>query len=178
MSRVSGTVAMPTSSVSVASGSATIDGNRVYFNNAQNMIINGVFSSSYDNYVVFISHWVATGELTFPRLTAGGVRQNGPNDYTVQRCDLGGTVLNASRGTTSATTLYSDSNQSGTGVLYFFNPAKSDYKAMKFLVGNGDGGQTSSYVATTTAFTTVCDGFSIDNSVGISGHLEVHAFNQ
>lgn len=168
---------IPTS-VSSSSGTTSIVGSRVQMSNATDVRINGVFTAQYDNYVVFINHYVGTGELTFPRLLASGTPINGASDYTYQRLIVSGTTQTANQTTSSAFELYSDTNQTGSAVMYIFNPFRAEHKAFKILVGNGDNDQTSVYYGGTIGPTTQCDGFAIFNTNGFFGHLSVHGYNQ
>ena len=94
-----GMVLIKPTSISHTGTSASIGTNgQVTYTSCTQVMVNGVFSSLYDNYVVVIGEILASGEqITFMQLRSNGT--NSTTGYTRQFIDVSGTSISAGRET-------------------------------------------------------------------------------
>lgn len=112
------------SSVVVASGSATVNGNGlVTFSGATSIALDGIFSSTYTNYKIVINANVATGENWIElRLRSGGSTITSANyAYTIRRGESGGTISTDNSGQVNALTAVSGPNAGGNTHTFDIN---------------------------------------------------------
>lgn len=183
---VNGLVVMtPTGSPPIiASGtgsSASVGANgKVTFSLCTSLSLNGVFTSSYDNYVISIRHTGSTSAGIRGRYRASGVDASGTN-YTSQYIFADGTSVSALRttGETSARMGAIDTAQRGGESLFIFGPYLSQPTAARcssaYAYLNGSGLDD----ATTHSLSTSYDGLTLFPTSGtFTGAITVYGFNQ
>lgn len=177
-------VMTPTSIVSTGSGnSSSIETNgKVTYASCSTLSLNGVFTSSYDNYLILASHKSATfNDTNYIRLRTGGVDNSTASSYVSQTLNTFTTTTPAGNRATSnlGQIAHCSPTLQGGFVVYLFGPAMtqptawradsmSGYtNALYFSVG-GTHNQSISY-----------DGFTIFGaSISFNGSLTVFGFNK
>ena len=172
----------PTSIASTGSGnSSSIGANgSVTFSSCATLSLNGVFTSSYDNYMIVARGTGSSLTGVTARLRASGSDASGSN-YTYQYLYATSTSVTGAR--TSSGTFFdicaawgSGSTQSGD-TIYFFGPYLSQPTAMRSVDISGDTTNNGRIfdVATTHSLSTSYDGFSlIPTSASITGLVSVY----
>lgn len=94
----------------------TISNNKVTFTAAASVIINGVFTSAYTNYVVYGRLHTTTSDC-FLRFATGGTVTTG-NDYNYQLLEVVGGTVNAARTQNTANHVIT-SNSNGANFMTF-----------------------------------------------------------
>ena len=180
---VNGLVVMtPTSIASTGTGnSSSIGANgKVTFSSCATLSLNGVFTSSYDNYMISIRHTGSASAGIRGRYRASGVDASGTN-YTSQYLFADGTSVTALRttGETSARMGAVDTAQRGGESLFIFGPYLSQPTAARcssayaYLSGSGLDD------ATTHSLSTSYDGLTLFPAIGtFTGSITVYGFNQ
>lgn len=118
-----GTVQLIPTSVSVGSGSATVNGNgQVSFSGASSVTINGIFTSTYRNYYLT---WESTGAAAlYPnwRLAASGTA-NSTTNYQYQRYESALTGNSSQRNSNETIfSMLTNSTTAFAGNMYIFAP--------------------------------------------------------
>jgi hypothetical protein len=112
---------VPTS-VTVGSGSATVNGNgSISFSGATSVLVNNVFTSAYRNY--FLT-WESTSPASqYPnyRLSTGGT-PNSTSNYSHQRFESSGAGSSSQRTTDSVFSLQTNNTRAFVATLYIFAP--------------------------------------------------------
>lgn len=171
----------PTSIV-VAGGTASVGQfGKVSFSAATSLSLNGVFSSTYDNYMVAIrSIHSANQRAILCQLRSAGTNATGAN-YTYQYLEgTGGSVLAAR--TSSATSFVfgatSETQRSGD-TTFVFGPFLAQPTAVRTINVNGNGSADLFDFASTHSLSTSYDGFTLSVSSGsFSGEIAVYGCNQ
>jgi hypothetical protein len=179
-------VMTPTSIVSTGTGNSSSinsDGS-VTFSSCATLSLNGVFTSSYDNYMVAIRGTSSDDAGTVgARLRASTTDASGTN-YTRQRLDASGTTVGAGRDTSAATytrLMVLDDGQRSGGVAYVFGPYLAQPTAFRSVSASA---YLDAYIrdwASTHSLSTSYDGITLANEFGaatISGLVTVFGFNQ
>lgn len=172
----------PTSIASTGTGnSSSINTNgSVTFSSCATLSLNGVFSSTYDNYMIVVRGTTSSGSGVQMRLRASGSDASGTN-YTQQYLYATSTSVTGAR-TSSATAFDicavwgSGSTQSGE-VISVFGPYLSQPTAVRSIDISGDttNGARLFDVATTHSLSTSYDGFSLlPNSGSATGLIAVY----
>jgi hypothetical protein len=173
---------VPTSvTVTGAGSSSSVGANgKITFGTAESVSINGVFSSTFDNYRFIFDATPSTSNNIDIRLRVGGVDNSTSNSYIFQLVDLSSTTSSPSRVTTTAFrggTLTLNSTYTSGFIVDVINPfaaARTNYYAtnqdaesgarMRIFVGTHN--QATSY-----------DGFSLICSTGnITGTVTVYGY--
>jgi hypothetical protein len=168
------------SSIAFAGTSAAIVGNgSVTFSAVTSLSLNGVFSSTYDNYMVVVRYSQTGGGgfdgPVFFRLRASGTDATAAN-YTHQLLEANDSSVSAAR-TSSATNgamgRYEDDVYGGQ-CLFIYGPSITQPTAFRNLSGWGDLRISDS--ATTHSLSTVYDGLTIylSGSGDITGRVAVY----
>lgn len=182
-----GIVLLTPSSVDVTgSGSetATINtGGSVTFSACASLSLNGVFSSTYDNYVIDIqSNRTSALNINFElRLRVSGSDASGAN-YTHQVILANGTTVGAGRGTSQTAGRFGDLTSSTLfhgHQIFFYGPALAQPTAFRG-VSVGTNGSASIYEgAVTHSLSTAYDGFTLLPGSGeITGLVKVYGLVQ
>jgi hypothetical protein len=175
-------VMTPTSIVSTGTGNSSSinsDGS-VTFASCATLSLNGVFTSSYDNYIIALRGDVGGFVALEARLRASGTDNSTANSYVRQGLYASGTSVTASRTTTTFTRLGNvDSTQKYGITTYLFGPYLAQPTAIR-SVGSLD--LSSAYIedyASTHNQSTAYDGITIYPSAStFEGLVTVFGFNQ
>jgi hypothetical protein len=176
-------VMTPTSIASTGTGNSSsinADGS-VDFASCATLSLNGVFTSSYDNYMVVMrsvaSNNAETGNI---RLRASGSDNSTASSYTRQYIAANGTSVTANRTSGSDAFIYnSDDTQRSGLILYLFGPYLVQPTAGRTTPVSGFDNAYLLDAAFTHNQSTSYDGFSLYPATGsFSGLLTVFGFNQ
>lgn len=186
---VNGLVTMtPSSIASTGTGNSSSIGTNgsVTFSSCATLSLNGVFTSSYDNYMISFRWQPASSSVSAldMRLRASGT-DNSSSLYTTQYLSAEATGLFAFRVTTTAsTTRWYAANTINTrrdgATFYVFGPYLSQATAIRgtsiYSLTSGSLYEFGGTHNSTTAY----DGFTIyhDNSSTLTGLITVYGFNQ
>lgn len=180
---VNGLVTMtPTSIASTGTGNSSSIGTNgsVTFSSCETLSLNGVFTSSYDNYLIklLITTAGATGSANM-RLRVSGTDNSTGNSYVWQQLRVTGTTLSASRTTTTSWNfVYNDNNPTGVDV-FVFGPQLTQATAMRSINASDYLNAQIYDIGGTHNQATSYDGFSILNMLQQpSGKICVYGFNQ
>ncbi len=174
-----GMVLLTPTSIAHSGTSASIGANgQVTFTAVTSLSLNGVFSATYDNYVVSIRYENTTGhQETDLRLRASGTDATGSN-YTSQLLQANSTTVSAARYTSRSSMFVgfqSDEQRSGE-TLYLYGPYLAQPTAARNVnVMGRTGGYIVDY-ASTHSLSTAYDGFTLfgENSYALDGALQVY----
>jgi hypothetical protein len=175
-------VMTPTSVAKTGTGStATINSDgSVTFAACETLSLNGVFTSSYDNYMITIRISSSADQTGLGRLRSAGTDASGSN-YTRQYLLGNSTTISADR-ETSQTTFRAGSTSSnlrGGDTLFMFGPYLSQPTAMRQVTIYSSSGGMTIDAASTHSLSSSYDGltllYSPNNATGL---ITVFGFNQ
>jgi hypothetical protein len=165
------------------SGVSVSASGKVTFTAATSVSVNGVFSTTYDNYLIVMRNRTnsTTGYNPF-QLRLSGTNATGSN-YTSQRITADSTSVSAARSSseTSARLIDGVNSTTLTGThVYLYGPALAQPTAMRSV---GAGVRSSAWLedfAATHSLSTAYDGFSFqrDGSDTLTGALCVYGLAQ
>ena len=190
MMSVNGLVVMtPTSIASTGTGnSSSIGANgKVTFSSCETLSLNGVFTSSYDNYMVSLNVKNTTGTngfVTYYRLRASGTDNSTASSYVYQSLYADSTAVGASRATSNLGTFDDGGSGNRTGsTTFIFAPYLAQPTAWRSVAASGYASGMIYDRAGTHNQSTAYDGFSIFWTFGGSpvksdGVITVYGFNQ
>jgi hypothetical protein len=170
----------PTSITSTGTGnSSSIGANgSVEFSSCATLSLNGVFSATYDNYMVVVRGTSSDDAgAVGARLRVSTTDASGSN-YTLQRLDASGTTVSGGRGTATYTRLmvFDDGLRSG-GTAYVFGPYLAQPTAFRAVTASA---YLDAFVrdwASTHSLSTSYDGITLANEFGaqtITGLVSVY----
>ena len=181
-----GIVLLTPSSVNVTGDgpeTATINANgSVTFSACATLSLNGVFSSTYDNYIIDIRGTTSdnAGGVS-ARLRSGSTDASGLN-YVRQRLDANNTTVGGGRDTASFTRLIVlDDGLASGGVAYIYGPTLAQPTAFRAVTASA---YNDAYIrdwASTHSLSTSYDGITLANEFGaqtISGLVKVYGLVQ
>ena len=182
MAEISGLKLIVPSSVDGSGVSVSASG-KVTFTAATSVSVNGVFDSTYDNYLMVVSG-VGTNTGSYPLLLrAGGTDDTTANSYTRQYLLGENTTVNGGR---NSNTYFSDGlflSQVDKGGLhgYFYGPALTQptaYRSVTAAQANA-GGALIFDIAGTHNQSTAYDGFTINITTGsLTGSLTIYGLTK
>jgi hypothetical protein len=147
------------------------------------MSVNGVFSATYDNYLIVIRNFGANanGSLLF-RLRSGGTDATG-NNYGYQILIASDTSVSGSRSTSQDLTAvgYTSNGKYNGDHVYVYGPALAQPTAMRNINANGSSDARIEEYASTHSLSTAYDGFTIfvsGGSINTTGALTVYGLAQ
>lgn len=166
---------------SVAGSGVSLSGAKVVFTAATSVSVNGVFDSTYDNYLVVSRHVSTASQYDLNcRWRASGSDASG-TDYTRQSLSVGDTSVGGGR-TTSATSAVlgcTASTQRSGDHCYIYGPALAQPTASRTVNVRGFSDAAIVDFACTHSLSTSYDGFTIfPNSSSITGALTVYGLSQ
>ena len=178
-------VMTPTSIVSTGTGNSSSinsDGS-VTFSSCATLSLNGVFTSSYDNYMIVVRFPDSTTNSAIQiRLRVGGVDNSTASSYVVQRLVASGTAVASARFTQAT---YEFGAAAGVSTrpsaysIYCYGPFLTQPTAFRSVSIYGDGDSTISDWACTHNQSTSYDGITIYPGAGnVGGLVTVFGFNQ
>jgi hypothetical protein len=166
------------------SSTATINADgSVTFSSCVTLSLNGVFTSSYDNYMMTLRVVdAAANDAIFVRLRASGTDASGAN-YNYQYLLASGTSITGFRFTadTQGFRILNADTVHGGDTVYFFGPYLAQPTAVRNTSVIGLSNGTLLDFASTHSLSTAYDGFSLlplSASAAITGLLTVFGFNQ
>jgi hypothetical protein len=176
-----GLVIMTPTSIAHSGTSASINADGgVDFTAVTELSLNGVFTSSFDNYLIVIRYVAASGDpRTRLRLRTAGSDASGSN-YVRQVVDANGSSVTAARATESAATIgeFSSTQRSGETV-HMYGPFLAQPTAMRNV---NSGGFTSARLtdnACTHSLSTSYDGFTFyPESSNMTGNIVVFGYEE
>lgn len=182
-------VMTPTSTAKTGTGStATINSDgSVTFSSCETLSLNGVFTSSYDNYMISLNVKNTSGTngfVTYYRLRASGTDNSTASSYVYQGLYAQSTSVGGSRSTQNFGALDDGGSGNRTGsTAYFFGPYLSQPTAWRSVCASGFQSGSTEDKAGTHNQSTAYDGLTIYWTFGGSpvksdGFITVYGFNQ
>ena len=181
---INGLVVMtPTSIASTGTGNSSsinADGS-VDFASCETLSLNGVFTSSYENYMIVLRGTCSDNRNIWTRFRVSGTDASG-TDYTQQYIYASSTSVSGSRGTFNffSTSVAWGSTQSGN-IIYIFGPKLAQPTVARSVDMSGDSINYARIydVAVTHSLSTAYDGISfLPNGATMTGLVSVFGFNQ
>lgn len=171
----------PTSIASTGTGnSSSINTNgSVTFDTCETLSLNGVFTSSYDNYMV-VMRWQSSTAFAdiFGRLRLSGTDATATTDYNYQTLVVNGTSVTGSRNTTGGRFYISSSDKSyRNGVsMNIYGPSLSQPTAYRTIAVDSASGAYIYESAGTHELSTAYDGFTFyqNATTSFSGLISVY----
>ena len=165
---------------SVAGSGVSLSGAKVVFTAATSVSVNGVFDSTYDNYLIVHLSKVSAAAESRMRMRLSGSDATG-SDYVSQYVYANGTSVTGARQTTSEFTTSAGSTDTFGGCqVYFYGPALAQPTAYRTVTAYSNNGTPAIYdFGATHSLSTAYDGFTIFPASGnISGALTVYGLSQ
>ena len=187
---INGLVVMTPSSIAStgAGNSSSIGANgKVTFSSCETLSLNGVFTSSYDNYMVSLNVKNTTGTngfVTYYRLRASGTDNSTASSYVHQLVYAQSTSVGGSRSTNNFGAFDDGGSGNRTGsTTFFFGPQLAQPTAWRTTSASGFAGGSTDDKAGTHNQSVSYDGFTIfwtfgGNPVKSDGVITVYGFNQ
>jgi hypothetical protein len=180
MAEIAGLKLIVPSSVAGSGVSVSASG-KVTFTTTQAVSINGVFSATYDNYLIVVGSGViaSSAETLSIRLRASGTDATGTN-YTSQELQAAGGTVGGGRGTSMDTGNVAGwwtPQRSGFHV-YVYGPFLAQPTAWRSVTVSTDSNALIRDHATTHSLSTSYDGFTLRCLNNISGTLTVYGLSQ
>ena len=178
MAEIAGLKLIVPSSVAGSGVSVSASG-KVTFTAATTINVNGVFSSTYDNYLVVIGGTATDDASLNCRLRASGSDASGA-DYVYQTLNANNTsVLGSRQSAQSVTRFGSLMSTDMSGIhAYFYGPALAQPTAIRGVTAEGlSGGVRIFDVASTHSLSTAYDGFTLSNKT-LTGSLTIYGLSQ
>ena len=181
---VNGLVVMtPTSIASTGTGnSSSIGANgKVTFSSCATLSLNGVFTSSYDNYMMVVRNTSTAVNNMVVRLRVAGTDATGSN-YTRQLIYANSTSVTGGRATETSAIINAPYNTQRIGTtLYLFGPYLAQPTAMRSVTAMDVSSAGIYDIASTHSLSTSYDGITIQPQSGtdlLTGEVTVYGFNQ
>jgi hypothetical protein len=178
-----GMILIKPSSVNVtgAGSSATINSSgSVTFSTAATLSLNGVFSSTYDNYVIDIRHLASSTDNFEYRLRLSGSDNSTSNSYVSQLINANGSTVSGSRTTSTIgrLSIVSDGQRSGDQV-FLYGPALAQPTAVRAVSASGNSSARIYDHASTHNQSTAYDGITlIPSALTFGGLVKVYGLRQ
>ena len=174
-----GMVLLTPTSITHAGTSASVGANgQVTFTAVTSLSLNGVFDSTYDNYLVVIQHNASGTDFQSVRMRVSGTDNTTASSYVSQRLDASGTTVAAARETQSYARGPGLSSAERSGYqLYFYGPNLTQPTAARLVSVWGLNSGYIRDVAFTHNQSTAYDGFTLytnSGSVTATGALQVY----
>ena len=184
MAEIAGLKLIVPSSVAGSGVSVSASG-KVTFTAATSVSVNGVFDSTYDNYLIVISNKYNTDQQLFSmRLRASGTDNTTANSYVDQRLQANGATVDAAGGRYTGDQTFINSmgsNQSGCHV-YVYGPYLTQPTAGRSVGVSGLSGALIHENAWTHNQSTAYDGFTVFPLAGFglttTGSLTIYGLSQ
>ena len=175
-----GLIVMTPTSIDVTgtSGSINADGG-VDFTAVTSLSLNGVFTSSYDNYLIVYTATSASVIVVTFRLRVAGTDASGSN-YTSQELVASDTYKAGTRfsSETSSRGFYSISSTPSGITAHIYGPALAQATAMRTVSHSSDVGAVIADYAVTHSLATSYDGFTLGATTAITGNITVFGYEE
>lgn len=167
-------ICVPTSTAVTGTGSsATINTNgSVTFSACTSLSLNGVFTSTYDNYMIVMRHSRSTSDdYMYGRLRLSGTDNTTASSYTTQQLEAATTIIVSSRTTTTRWYLFgSGSSVRDGGVINLYGPYLVQPTAFRALSADGSGTARLFSAGGTHNQSTSYDGITFENAGGTNSY--------
>jgi hypothetical protein len=180
MAEIAGLKLIVPSSVAGSGVSVSASG-KVSFSSSATISVNGVFDSTYDNYLIVMRGDISAGQQIEMRVRASGTDATGSN-YARQFLRAVSTTVSGGRGTSLATGYIGilGASQRGGFHIYVYGPALAQPTAWRSVSASDDGGASITDEACTHSLSTAYDGFTIGPIPGaptLTGSLTVYGLS-
>ena len=167
---------------SVAGSGVSLSGAKVVFTTANSININGVFDSTYDNYLIVIRNLGNTNISVDARLRLAGSDAS-TTAYTRQVLDAYGTTVSGTRDTsqTWARLMNARSTQNGGAHIYIYGPALAQPTAFRSVtIDPQSAGVAIADNACTHSVSTAYDGITlfVQGADTTTGALTIYGLSQ
>jgi hypothetical protein len=180
MAEIAGLKLIVPSSVAGSGVSVSASG-KVTFTAASSITIEDIFSSTYDNYLIVISAFRATGgqATVFGRFRVGGSDATG-SDYVRQRLQASSTTVSSDRSTLSNFQIIPTNEGDWSGVhLYLYGPYLTQPTAMRTVNVFGISGGAINDAASTHSLSSSYTSLTFAPSAGsVTGTCTVYGLSQ
>jgi hypothetical protein len=167
----------PSSIAFSGTSAAIVGGGSVTFTAVTSLSLNGVFSSTYDNYMVVAWAFAASGDQAMvARMRVGGVDASG-SDYTLQQLSAQATTVSGIRLTTQTqVSMFRASATQRTGSTSFvYGPALAQPTAWRQITADGASSASIIEAACTHSLSTAYDGVTFNASAStVTGRVAVY----
>lgn len=167
---------------SVAGTGVSLSGAKVIFSGSTSISVNGVFSSTYDNYLVVMRHnWPnSTSEGLYGRLRASGTDNSTASSYVYQQLYVDSTTIGGARTTTNEWRASSVATAQSSGThFWFYGPYLAQPTAFRSVCVTGRSNAFIDDIAGTHNQSTAYDGFTFRvNSQSLNGALTIYGLSQ
>jgi hypothetical protein len=167
---------IPTS-IAHTSGSASINsGGSVTFTGVTALSLNGVFSSTYDNYVIDVRGNASTAANIEFRLRAGGTDNTTSNSYVFQHIEANATSVAGARTTSNLSRIGPFNAIAACGIaIYVYGPALAQPTAHRSITANDAISARIYDIAGTHNQSVAYDGFTLfPGSGNMTGLIKVY----
>jgi len=164
---------------SVAGSGVSLSGAKVVFTAATSVSVNGVFSATYDNYLIVCQQAASADANLLFRLRLSGTDASGSN-YVFQGLNAISTTVSAARNTYDHTIIGTQGSTLRNGQhFYLYGPALAQPTAMRSVIASSYQSATITDGASTHSLSTAYDGFTVYMASGNStGSLTVYGLSQ
>lgn len=165
---------------SVAGAGVSLSGAKVVFTAATSVSVNGVFDSTYDNYLLVLRGTTVSGSGYDFRLRAAGIDNSTASAYVYQRLEASNTTIQGQRSTTNQGRLTSDLVSAASYGLhaYFYGPALAQPTAVRTVPAVNSNGAMIQDFANTHNQSTAYDGFTLIIAAASTGALTIYGLSQ
>jgi hypothetical protein len=169
-------------SITGAGSSATINsGGSVSFSSCATISLNGVFSSTFNNYIIDIRHKMVTGatNIAFRVRSSGVDESSGSNNYWVQNLTADGTTVSGGRGQSNTGQIGSSNDTANGQQVFIYGPFLSQPTTWRSIDAEGFSGAYILDRSNTHYLSSSYDGFSlILGSGAFGGLIKVYGLRQ
>lgn len=171
-----GMVLLKPTSIANSGGSASVGTNgQVTFSAVTSISLNGVFSATYDNYVIAISWKPSINEGFLLRLRASGTDNTTASSYVSQGLYASSTSISASRMTnTYWFSTYSQTSLPAANILNIYGPFLAQPTAIRGVSAATVSSASMEDYAGTHNQSTSYDGITIYSPAALTGKLTVY----
>ncbi len=164
----------PTSIASTGTGNSSSIGENgsVTFSSCATLSLNGVFTSSYDNYMMVMRSNTSTTSNYQVRLRVGGTDNSTASSYTYQYIQASSTTVVAGRTTTNFGYINAGANTRRDGTtVYFYGPNLAQPTAFRSVTMYDANSAVIFDMANTHNQSTAYDGFTLFTDIGTATGL-------
>jgi hypothetical protein len=176
-----GLVIMTPTSITHAGTSASINSDGgVDFTAVTSLSLNGVFTSSFDNYLVVVSYDCSINDVGFTfRMRAAGTDNSTASSYVSQALNAESTTVGGSRSTSTSGQIGVSGDAQNGRHLHFYGPALAQPTAFRSVGVGSVSGAVIGENAVTHNQSTSYDGFTIFIGSGnITGNIVVFGYEE
>ena len=182
MADIAGLKLIKPTSIANSGGTASIGTNgKVTFSGVTSLSLNGVFSSTYDDYLLLLSGYGSDDDTVYLRLRSAGT-DNSASSYASQYILASGTSVTGYRYSPQSygqLVLLATTQRSACSV-HMYGPALAQPTAWRSVTAEGVAGARIYDFANTHSVASAFDGFTVypNNGHGFTGTLQVFGLSQ